>query len=663
MVEVMIAVSVVAILALIAVATITKVKPAAEMSKLRSDIQNLNTAIKIYKHSGGDLTKVSTPAEVIAKLKTVRQKSTAQSYVGYTGSMLDPRLSILEVGPTYKGPRAIYDNATNRFSLTSEPVVGFKIQLLDLDDKGIDVIEETRAKSALEYSHTSSWVWDYEDVAPPARLDPTLVTKVNVATPTNETPTGVGAPTGPSAPVLAKLLPPTFSIPTDNYPLENFPMQVSINNPNGSSSGKIIYGIINTDAWEWLDYTGPIAVNPGDKVLAFVESLKPTEFHHSDPVDEHYDWTAVLSEPTISVSNDEIDARTGSTTVTITHNNHPTYLDYNGKQLSVSPNSFSVQYKLIPLVTGEGTETGWLNYEAPFDIGGPQFPHGFEVVSRVVSSSPNFVNSSEVSKDVNAFYKLDAPTIHSTLDTLTSASESAVITLTNPNPTGSSSIVYQVLDDVGNSASGWIDYSSPFTVTGGQYPKGFSIFAKVVPEDSYYRESGTAKKSIAVHFFGLEVTGKTIFILDSSGSMVTNNRIDRLKSAAITVLEVFGTSDDFAIIDYDSTPKVISDWGPGTSARKDAAKNAINNMVAGGGTMYGAALQAAITLNAVGADQIIFLSDGYPSDSNHAPIFSAIDVLVQGGIKQFDTISLGTDQAILKNMSEKGKGKNVKVKD
>ena len=60
-----------------------------------------------------------------------------------------------------------------------------------------------------------------------------------------------------------------------------------------------------------------------DKVLAFVESADPQKFHHSDPRDEHYDWVAPLSAPSVSVSDSDIDARTGSTTVTITDPNNP----------------------------------------------------------------------------------------------------------------------------------------------------------------------------------------------------------------------------------------------------------------------------------------------------------------------------------------------------
>ncbi|MDF1813650.1 MAG: VWA domain-containing protein, partial [Verrucomicrobiales bacterium] len=563
MVEVMIVLAVISILALISVATITKVKPAAEISKLRSDVQSLNTAVKIYKHSGGDLNATNSPAEVIAKLKTVRQKSTSQSFVGYTGSMLDTRLSITMVNSNFKGPRAVYDKDKERFFVTTDPVEGFRFDLLDLNSPEVNALEETRAQSALEYANTSSWVWDYEDVAPPERLDPTLITRMDVPTPDPGSPGAVSMPTGPEEPELHKLLPPTFSRPSDYYPLAEFPLSITIGNPNDTGLSKIVYGIINAPNWEWLDYTGPVSVAPGDKVLAFVESLKPREFHHSDPADEHYNWNTTLAAPQITAAPDQYDARTGSTSVTIYHDNNPDYFEFNGQQLSLPPNAFSVEYKLVPLVPGQGMETAWNTYQNPFDVGGPQFPRGFQVVAKVVSHSPHFTDSGEATQPVDAYYTLEPPVINSSVDVLESSTETAIITITNPNTSGSDQIVYRILDDHGAAATGWLDYTSPVPVSAIEFPRGFTIVAKALPSESYYRESAEASKTVAVHFFGIEVTGKTIFILDSSGSMSTNDRIGRLKNATIAVLNVLDSNDSFALVDYDSNATTLLGWGAG----------------------------------------------------------------------------------------------------
>ena len=440
-------------------------------------------------------------------------------------------------------------------------------------------------------------------------------------------------------------------------------MALTLTNPNGSSAGKIIYGIISSENWQWQEYTGPINVGPADKVLAFVESAKPQEFHHSDPVDEYYDWIATLGSPQIDVSSPEIEARTGSVTVTITHDNNPNYFQYGDKQLPVNSGSFQVQYKLIPLVDGEGTETGWLTYSGPFDVGGPQFPKGFEVVSRVTSNSPNFIDSGEISQSISGYYDLDAPQINSSVEFLTHVSETAVISITNPNPSGSSQLSYKILDHQGNSATGWLDYSAAFSVSGSNFPRGFTIVSKALPSNSYYRSSIESNKIVQVQFYGIDVTGKTIFILDTSGSMRTNNRINRLKAATASVLSSFDVNDQFAVVHYNSTPTILSAWGPADSSRKAAAISSVNGMVAAGGTIYQSALQTALSLNATGSTQVIFLSDGLPNDNDPTAILQLVQNLLGTGIQRFDTISLGIDSQILKDMANTGNGKNTIIND
>ena len=668
--ELISALALVSVLALIGFATMGKLRPAAEATKLRSDVQNINSAISVYKHSGGNLSTTTSAEDVIAKLKTVRQKNTTQEFVGFTGAALDPRTSLRVLSDGDKGPRAIYDPAKQKFVITDADVEGYQFDLNDLSNSMVDV-EETRDESALSYATNSNWVWDYDDVTVPDRVNPTLVTLATRTGPEEIGTEDVADPTAPEVPNLQKLDPPIFSIPTGNYQLTEFSLTLALTNPNGPGTGKIIYGIISDSDWEWLEYTGAIQVSPADKVLAFVESLKPKEFHHSDPSDEFYDWTTQLESPLVEASPNDIDARTGSTTITITSLNDPDFLTFNGEQLALAPNSFSIEYKLVPSVPGEGTETEFAPYTGPFDVGGPQFPRGFDVVARVVGNNANFTNSSEVRETVTAFYKLDPPIINSSVDVITNPDDSAVITLTNPNPNNSSTIQYQIHDDEGNVIQNWVDYSTPFTVAAAQYPSGFNIVAKAVPVDPYYRESDLVDSMVDVTFFGIPVAGETIFILDSSGSMSENGRIDRLKNAANTVLGLFDEDDSFAVIDYDSAATVIAPWGPGTAARRANTASAIDAMEAEGFTNYHAALNEAIALNASGATQVIFLSDGQPFrpdlpegfEGSTDGILELVDQLVASGVERFDTISLGTNQPILEQMSNRGRGRRVRVDD
>lgn len=662
--EIVIAIAVVGVLATIGVLTVTKVKPAAETSKLRSDVQNINSAIKVYLHSGGDLKGIGSAAEVIGKLKTMRKKDEANTFVGFTGSMIDQRTSLLRIDASASGPRAIYDPSQRKFLVTTDPVEGYKFRLWDTASTQ-GPVEESRNQSALEYASTSTWVWDYEEVPPPDYLNPTLVTRTDPGNPAGDTPTGVPDPDKPSEAVLEKLLPPRFSLPSDSYDIGRFPMEIALTDPNGPGDGKIIFGIITRDNWEWTEYSAPIQVEPADKVLAFVESLKPQEFHHSDPTSELYSWQAGLEAPSVTADPVDIDSRSGSTTITITHSNDENLYAWNDRNLPVPSGAFLLQYQLIPLENGRGTATAWTDYVDPFDVGGPQFPDGFEVVARVTSTTSFFTNSQTTRSSVTTFYQLDSPVINSSVDTLTSETDRARIELENPNPKESSELIFRILDRSGQPTSDWITYQAPFEVAADDFPAGFTVAAKSIPLDPFYRESTVSNRQISVNFFGIEVTGQTIFILDSSGSMNSKGRMVRLKNATNAVLRQFSPGDQFAIIDYDSSARVITEWGYATPERVEQASASIQSVQAGGLTNYELALQAGIDANATSATQVIFQSDGFPNPNPSDPedILSFVDQFKAFGIEQFDTVALGTDQAILGDMASRGDGTRIIVTD
>lgn len=662
--EIVIAIAVIGVLATIGDLMVTKVKPAAEASKLRSDVQNLNSAIKVYQHSGGDLEGIGSAAEVIAKLKTVRQKDQASTFVGFTGSMIDHRTSLLRIDAAAKGPRAVYDPSQRKFAVTTDQVEGYKFRLWDTSsDRG--PVEESRKQSALEYASTSAWVWDYEEVTPPPYLDPTLVTRIDPEAHAGDTPAGVPNPGKPPEAILEKLLPPGFSLPSDHYEIGRFPLEVSLTDPNGPGEGRIIFGTITREDWEWTEYHGPIQVEPGDKILAFIESMKPQEFHHSDPASEVYNWKAGLEAPSITADPFEIDSRSGSTTVTITHGNDENLYAWNDRNLPVPPGAFLIQYQLLPLDGGRGTATSWTDYQVPFDVGGPQFPDEFEVVARVTSTSPSFSNSPTTSSEVTTYYRLDAPVINSSVDALTGESDRARIELENPNPEGSSELVFRVFDQSGLPTGGWISYQGPFEVAANEFPGGFTVSAKAVPTDPLYRESPPSRRQISVNFFGIEVTGQTIFILDSSGSMNSKGRMDRLKNATAAVLRQFRPEDQFAIIDYDSSARIIAEWGYATPERVEQATASVRAVNAGGATNYPLALQAGIDASASSATQVIFLSDGFPNPNPSDPedILTFVDRFKALGIEQFDTVGLGSDQDILRAMAARGDGTRIIVND
>ena len=126
-------------------------------------------------------------------------------------------------------------------------------------------------------------------------------------------------------------------------------------------------------------------------------------------------------------------------------------------------------------------------------------------------------------------------------------------------------------------------------IKGADYPDGVKILARATSSDPKYRESTVAVKAISGKFFDLDITWNTIFVLDTSGSMVTNNRLARLQAQVVSVLQEFGEDDKFAIIEYDSAASVISPWGTATESRKQEALAAVSNLTANGATNYHAA--------------------------------------------------------------------------
>lgn len=120
--------------------------------------------------------------------------------------------------------------------------------------------------------------------------------------------------------------------------------------------------------------------------------------------------------------------------------------------------------------------------------------------------------------------------------------------------------------------------------------------------------SGTAGTS----FFGLEVRGsRIVYIVDVSGSMYLEGRLERLKRELIDSLRELPEHGHFSIVTFQSVPRSLMGrgWTAATGANKSAAEVEINNMQAAGGTVPGPAFQGAFDLSPR-PDAIYFMTDG-----------------------------------------------------
>ncbi len=83
-------ISVVGVIMAFAIPYFGDVSLGTKEAKLMSDVATMNKAVKLYLANGGNLDGLSSPQEVIDKLKTSRANS--ETYAGLSGSMIDARL-------------------------------------------------------------------------------------------------------------------------------------------------------------------------------------------------------------------------------------------------------------------------------------------------------------------------------------------------------------------------------------------------------------------------------------------------------------------------------------------------------------------------------------------------------------------------------------------
>ncbi|MGK0188963.1 MAG: hypothetical protein ACI9R3_004779 [Verrucomicrobiales bacterium] len=174
-------------------------------------------------------------------------------------------------------PRAIWVAAENRFKLVT---AGEGIKEFALG--AVTTAAESLRDSGIEYARASDWIWDYTEDGSTGRdgytggIGDTQVNPVIAV--------GSGGTT------LSQLQPLGISIPGGFYANENFPLQVSLSNPNASGLSSILYSL---DGTNWSHYTGTSVVvqaaSPAITLLAFCQSLDPDSWQDSTSSSEPYE--------------------------------------------------------------------------------------------------------------------------------------------------------------------------------------------------------------------------------------------------------------------------------------------------------------------------------------------------------------------------------------
>ncbi|MCB1085553.1 MAG: choice-of-anchor K domain-containing protein [Verrucomicrobiae bacterium] len=275
LIEVMVTVVVIGVVAAIAYVATGNIAGVAKSEKVRSDVASINSAIDIYLANGGSLDGLTSPADILAKMKTQRDSSDARRHTGGpSGRMIDPRIIAVPVAASDSQMRAVYNSAEKRFDLASSGN-GFRFELDDSLNE-LNISNETRKQATVVYSGSDSWVWDYNNsLTNPTNLP--NVTKIPTSSaPADTTPPSTLPPPDPDpepepepAPPVTdprtQLAAPILNPPGGYYQSNEFPISVTIGNLPAAAIGKVRFATRFNGVWvDWADYAGQTLSVPKD---------------------------------------------------------------------------------------------------------------------------------------------------------------------------------------------------------------------------------------------------------------------------------------------------------------------------------------------------------------------------------------------------------------
>lgn len=283
--EVMVTMAVISAIAAGSYFVVLQVTQDSETVKLRADARTINNAIIIYESNGGNLTGITNPEGVLAKLKS--RAVNAKEIAGLRGKMIDLRLTFEISAPDDKGPFCVYDPAAKRFLVDEAATAGIKRFILSESAVPEATGQENRlAVLKLNTSEGVKWIWSFAPSAIPLETDPIVRPAVALN------------PSGPSGPVPAKLPPPVFYPPPPQNSLLSFPLSVTIGPPSSDQWDTIW----SPDNGTFTNYSTPVIVHPGDTLVAKRLSLQKESFLDSDPVTATYTPIPVVPQLTDNFS-------------------------------------------------------------------------------------------------------------------------------------------------------------------------------------------------------------------------------------------------------------------------------------------------------------------------------------------------------------------------
>ncbi len=154
-----------------------------------------------------------------------------------------------------------------------------------------------------------------------------------------------------------------------------------------------------------------------------------------------------------------------------------------------------------------------------------------------------------------------------------------------------------------------------------------------------------------------------VFLIDSSGSMASEDKLPLLKSAFGTLIDTLGDQDRISIVTYSGAEKVLLSGAKGSEKQK--IKNAVNALSAGGSTNGSAGMERAYSLAQDyfiegGNNRIIMATDGdlNVGITSTEGILDYVETKRQSGI-YISTLGFGSggyNDSMLETIADNGNG-------
>lgn len=366
LIEILLVVAAISTVTAIGVFSLTNAREDTVNMKLQHDVAAINQAITIYRAHNGVVSDLTAPQAVLDRLKTRMTGDAAKQMVGLKKELVDKRLAaVLQTNAEQAttAPRAIWDATAAQFTIATTGANGVSEFILDEALALTDYGSHDRS-STFAFAKEKTWIWDNTSKAAADRTGPSSLPPSN----------GGLLPSKPTPPPNARLLAgPIFSIVTGSYPLGDYPLSLTLTNPNPEGVSNILYSINNGD---WYTYTGPLDVDPTQKVSALVGSLDPDRWIDSDKKSEEFSTDPLAPEMELVFDKDAYTyAELGGAMLPGTTTVEPKKIE--GDLSLTNSSSIPTKYQSSTYFTAKWTVDGSDPYSSSTAQTGEDFTDGF----------------------------------------------------------------------------------------------------------------------------------------------------------------------------------------------------------------------------------------------------------------------------------------------